>query len=178
MSRGDYRLDYPVDTVGDTWYQRFTRLTTERIHMVPASPHSRQTVNGGFTLIEILVVIVIVGLLASIVAPNIMGKIGGAKSKTARIQVEDLSAAVDLYFLDVGNYPSTDQGLDALITAPEGIDRWDGPYLRKRKIPADPWGHPYQYRSPGEQAAFELWSFGADGNAGGTGEDADVANWE
>jgi general secretion pathway protein G len=133
--------------------------------------------SNGFSLIELLVVIVILGLIASIVAPNLMGKVGGAKAKTSRVQIEDLAAALELYYLDVGNYPSTEAGLAALIAAPENLKEWSGPYLRKNRIPVDPWGSQYHYKVPGEFAPFEIWSFGADKKPGGEGSDADIESW-
>ena len=134
--------------------------------------------SAGFSLIEMLVVVVILGLIASIVAPNMLGKIADAKSKTARVQIEDLAAAVELYFLDTGSYPTSDAGLDALIIAPAEVSQWDGPYLKKKRIPDDPWGQPYLYRSPGEFAPFEIWSLGADQKVGGDGDNADVESWQ
>ena len=135
-----------------------------------------------FTLIELLVVIVVLGTLATLVTPNIFRHVGAANETTARTQIEMLSAALDAYRLDSGRYPTTQQGLDALWTEPAADPRpfnWRGPYVRK-PVPADPWGRPYVYRSPGEssRAGFELLSFGADGEEGGTGEDADVASWK
>ena len=134
--------------------------------------------SAGFSLIEMLVVVVLLGLIASIVAPNMLGKIADAKSKTARVQIEDLAAAVELYFLDTGSYPASDVGLDALINAPAEVPQWDGPYLKKKRIPDDPWRRPYLYRSPGEFAPFEIWSLGADQKVGGDGDNADVESWQ
>jgi general secretion pathway protein G len=136
----------------------------------------------GFTLIELLVVIVILGLLAGIVAPQILGRISEAKSETAHTQIEMLSVALDNYRLDNGSYPTTEQGLEALRTAPtrEPVARnWRGPYLRK-DVPLDPWDRPYIYKSPGEQnkGGFDLSSLGRDGQPGGEGEDADVLSWK
>ena len=133
---------------------------------------------GGFSLIEMLVVIVILGLIASIVAPNLLGKVSDAKAKTARVQIEDLAAAVELYFLDIGRYPSTEHGFKALITAPQNETQWGGPYLKKNRIPLDPWGEPYFYRSPGQFAPFEIWSQGADRKTGGEGNNADIESWQ
>lgn len=133
---------------------------------------------AGFSLIEMLVVVVILGLIASIVAPNMLGKIADAKAKTAKVQIEDLAAAVELYFLDTGAYPATDEGLGALIVAPAEVAQWDGPYLKKKRIPDDPWGWPYLYRSPGEFAPFEIWSLGADRKIGGDGDNADIESWQ
>jgi general secretion pathway protein G len=136
----------------------------------------------GFTLIELLVVIVIIGLLAGLVAPQILGRVSEARSETARAQMEMLSVALDSYRLDNGSYPTTEQGLEALRTAPtrEPIPRnWRGPYLRK-EVPLDPWDRPYVYKSPGDQnkQGFDLSSLGRDGQAGGEGEDADVLGWK
>ncbi|MGQ0658442.1 MAG: type II secretion system major pseudopilin GspG [Chromatiales bacterium] len=132
---------------------------------------------GGFTLIELLVVLVILGLLASVVAPNVMSRLGGAKTKTAQLQIHDMGAALDLYALEVGGYPTTEQGLGALVEQPGGVEKWNGPYLKKTTIPKDPWGHDYEYRSPGAHGAYDLYSLGADGSEGGDGENADIASW-
>lgn len=132
----------------------------------------------GFTLIELLVVLVILGLLMSVVGPRVMKYVGGAKTDTARMQIEELSAALDMYHLEVGRYPSQDVGLRALIEQPAGEKRWKGPYLRKSTVPNDPWGNDYVYRFPGQHGPFDLYSFGADGQTGGEGEDADIGSWE
>ena len=134
--------------------------------------------NNGFSLIELLVVLVILGLLASVVAPNVMNKLGGAKSKTARLQIEDLGAALDIYSLETGRYPSTEEGLDALIKNPGNIQNWNGPYLKKNTIPDDPWGNPYHYKHPGDHGAYDLYSLGADNSEGGDKDNADVQSWE
>jgi len=144
------------------------------------TPPDWRTASGprGFTLIELLVVLVILGLLAGLVGPQVMKHVGTSKTKTARLQVEDLSAALDLFHLEVGRYPTSDEGLVGLIAAPQGIDNWNGPYLRKKIIPKDPWGFDYQYRYPGEEGAFDLYSLGADNQLGGEGESQDIASWE
>ena len=131
----------------------------------------------GFTLIELMVVLVILGLLAALVAPKVLNRLGKSKQKIAKTQIEMLSSALDQFKLDTGRYPTTEEGLEALIKNP-GIEGWDGPYLKKRKIPKDPWGRPYIYRCPGEHGEFDLYSLGADGKPGGTGENADVTSWE
>lgn len=133
---------------------------------------------GGFTLIELLVVLVILGLLASIVGPQIMKNVATSKTKTARLQIEEFSVAMDMYQLEVGRYPSSDEGLSALINEPSGVIGWNGPYLRKRVIRKDPWGFDYGYRSPGETGPFELYSLGADNAEGGEDENQDVNSWE
>lgn len=138
----------------------------------------RNPTANGFTLIELLVVLVILGMLAGLVGPRVMKYVGESKSKTARLQIEELAAAIDLYHLDVGNYPSTDQGLQSLIEAPADLLRWRGPYLRKTNIPKDPWGYDYQYRSPGEHGPFDLISLGADNREGGSEENQDINSWE
>jgi general secretion pathway protein G len=132
----------------------------------------------GFTLIELLVVLVILGLLASLVGPRVMKHLGESKTKTAMLQIEQLSSAMDVYRLEVGLYPSSDQGLQALIDKPSGAEQWNGPYLRKKTIRKDPWGNEYRYQSPGENGPFDLYSLGADNNVGGQGEDRDVNSWE
>ena len=131
---------------------------------------------GGFTLLELLVAMVIIGLLASIVAPQYFSQIGKSSTKVARAQIESFGQALDQYRLDVGRYPSTEQGLAALQTAPPNTAQWRGPYL-KRDVPNDPWGRPYQDRHPGQHGEFDLESLGADGQPGGDGEAADVHSW-
>jgi len=133
---------------------------------------------GGFTLIELLVVLVILGLLAGLVGPQIMGHLGTSKTKTAKLQVADLGAALDMYRLDVGRYPNNSEGLEALVTKPGDAANWNGPYLQKKTLPKDPWGYDYQYRFPGEQGAYDLYSLGSDNAEGGEGEAGDVVSWE
>lgn len=132
----------------------------------------------GFTLIELLVVLAILGLLAGLVGPQVMKHLGRAKSDTARLQIEDLGAALDVFHLEIGRYPTTAEGLAALVTAPPDVASWNGPYLRKRKVPEDPWGHPYRYRAPGEHGDFDLYSLGADDAPGGEKNDRDLTSWE
>jgi len=128
----------------------------------------------GFTLLELLVVLVIIGLLAAFVAPRFFSQIGKSEQKVAKAQIEAFAKALDAYRLDVGTYPTSEQGLQVLVTAPGGSDgKWRGPYLEK-KVPNDPWGRPYVYRSPGERAEFDLISYGKDGQPGGTDDNADV----
>jgi general secretion pathway protein G len=134
--------------------------------------------SGGFTLIELLVVLVILGLLAGLVGPQVMKHLGESKTKTAKLQIEDLSAALDMYRLEVGHYPTNEEGLEALVTEPSGVKRWNGPYLKKSVLPQDPWGFDYVYRFPGEHGPYDLYSQGADNADGGEGENADVASWE
>jgi general secretion pathway protein G len=130
----------------------------------------------GFTLLELLVVMVIIGLLAGYVGPRLFSQIGKSETKAAKAQINALESALDQYRLDTGRYPSTEQGLAALVTKPANEARWAGPYLRKN-IPDDPWGKPYLYKQPGERGEFDLFSYGKDGAPGGTGDAADVTNW-
>ena len=142
---------------------------------MPKKDHTPRRRNRGFTLLEILVVLAIIGLIAAIAAPQVFKSLGGAKSDSAKVQIESLSTAIDLYRLEVGKLPPD---LEALIEKPSGEDRWNGPYLRKKVVPMDPWGNPFQYRAPGEFYDFDLYSLGADGAEGGDGENRDVTNWE
>ena len=130
----------------------------------------------GFTLIELLVVMAIIALLAALVGPRLFPKLGKGKQSAAKAQIELLGQALDQFRLDVGRYPTTQEGLNALAANP-GADKWEGPYLKKG-LPADPWDRPYQYQSPGTHGEYDLWSFGRDGQPGGDGEDKDVTSWE
>ncbi len=130
----------------------------------------------GFTLLELLVVMVIIGLLAGYVGPRFFGQIGKSEVKVARAQLDALQKALDQYRIDVGHYPATEQGLLALRERPADESRWAGPYLSKA-VPKDPWGHEYQYKAPGEHGEYDLLSFGHDGRPGGEGEDADLTSW-
>ncbi len=132
--------------------------------------------SAGFTLLELLVVLVILGLLVGYVAPRYFAQVGKSEVKVARAQIRALEDALDQYRLDVGRYPATQVGLAAL-NAEVGEARWQGPYLKKT-LPSDPWGHPYQYQAPGEHGEYDLWSTGRDGQPGGTGEDADITSWQ
>ena len=131
----------------------------------------------GFTLVELLVVLIILGLVASIAGPNVMKYLGTSKSKTAGLQLKEIESSLELYFLDTGKYPSSATGLSALIKNDQSVVGWNGPYFKKAVVPNDPWGNSYVYVFPGEHAAFDLQSQGADGQAGGEGDDRDVTNW-
>jgi general secretion pathway protein G len=133
--------------------------------------HSR-----GFTLLELLVVMVIIGLLAAYVGPKYFSQIGKSEVKTTKAQIVGFEKALQQYRLDVGSYPSTEQGLQALVTKPANVGKWDGPYIEKA-VPMDPWGRPYVYTSPGEHGEVDISSLGRDGRPGGEGLDADIANW-
>jgi general secretion pathway protein G len=129
----------------------------------------------GFTLVELLVVMVIIGLLAALVAPRLFPKLGKGKQAAAKAQIELLGQALDQYRLDVGSYPNTQEGLKALMSNP-GVEKWEGPYLKKN-LPQDPWGKDYLYQSPGTHGEYDLYSYGRDGKPGGEGEDGDLGNW-
>ena len=133
---------------------------------------------SGFTLLELLVVLAILGLLIGLVAPAALRQLGSAKEKIAHQSIERLSSVLDIYKLDVGSYPTTDQGLAALIKRPPGVAYWSGPYLKGTGVPQDPWGHPFVYRSPSQRPGhdYDLYSLGPTGKAGGTGEDAPIYN--
>lgn len=129
---------------------------------------------GGFTLVELLVVLAILGMLAALVGPQVLNQLGGAKSKSAAIQIRDFEQALELYKLDVGRFPQESDGLDALVRKPSNAKGWNGPYLKKDEIPEDPWGNAYEYQVSGSN--IEITSLGADGRQGGSGEDGDVTN--
>lgn len=131
----------------------------------------------GFTLVEILVVITIIGLIMALVGPRVINYLGEAKVKAAKIQIESFGSALDLYYLDAGRYPSSSEGLAALAQRPGGAAAWNGPYLKGGIVPNDPWGHPYLYRSPGEHGVYDIISYGSDGQEGGTGTAADIVSW-
>ncbi|MGH6800546.1 MAG: type II secretion system major pseudopilin GspG [Methylocella sp.] len=132
----------------------------------------------GFTLIEILVVITIIGLLMSLVGPRVLNYLSESKVKAAAIQIQSFANSLDLFYLDLGHYPSTSEGLAALVQRPAGETGWNGPYLQKGYVPTDPWGHPYSYRSPSEHGPYEIVSLGSSGKEGGTGTAVAIKSWE
>ena len=136
---------------------------------------NRPALLNGFTLLELLVVLAILGLIATFAAPQVLKWLSGAKSDSAQIQIEALGTGIDLYRLEVGSYPPT---LEALVSQPPGVDKWNGPYLRKIVVPKDPWGREYIYRGPGEHGPYDLLSYGADGVEGGDGENKDIVSWQ
>lgn len=135
---------------------------------------ARRRREGGFTMIELLVVMVILGLLAALVAPNFFREGAKARVKTAKLQIANISTALDAMALDTGRYPTAQEGLRALIEAPSGMERWDGPYLKK--LPKDPWSNDYVYRGPQGSSSYEILCYGADGSPGGDGDNADLSN--
>jgi general secretion pathway protein G len=147
---------------------------TRRHLSLRLSWHARRP---GFTLVELLVVLVILGLLATVAGPQAMRCLGGAKQDAARLQSQGLATAIDLYRLDLGRYPSREEGLAALVQKPAGQERWNGPYVRKAEQLQDPWGRAWRYRAPGEHGPYDLFSLGADDRPGGAGEDGDVTSW-
>ncbi len=142
----------------------------------PPPANAAGAAQGGFTLIELLVVIVIIGALASLIAPRYFDQVGKSNAKIARAQIVALEKALDQYHLDVGHFPTTEQGLAALTARPQGVEKWGGPYLKKA-VPPDPWGRAFHYKSPGEHGDFDLASWGADGQPGGHGEAQDAVSW-
>jgi general secretion pathway protein G len=133
---------------------------------------------AGFTLVEMLVVLTIIALILGLVGPRVLNYLGESRTKTAKLQIESFGSALDLFYLDTGRYPTTSEGLNALVARPNGTEVWNGPYVKGGKVPADPWGNAYQYRSPVEKAPYEIVSYGADGHEGGAGTAADISNVE
>jgi general secretion pathway protein G len=140
-------------------------------------PRKFRRSQDGFTLIELLVVLVILGLIVAFAAPQVIKYVGSAKSDAAKIQIERLSSVLDLYRLEVGRYPTQEEGLEALIESPSDAETWNGPYVKKADALTDPWRRPYIYQIPGEHGDFDLSSLGADGQEGGEGEDKDLTSW-
>ncbi len=132
---------------------------------------------AGFTLVELLVVLGIIALLAAVVAPQVIRYVGDARVETARVQLKNIESALELFYLDVGQYPTTEQGLDALVLAPAGVEAWHGPYIKLKKGIVDPWGQTFGYKQPGEHGALDVFTLGRDKAAGGEGEDRDIVNW-
>jgi general secretion pathway protein G len=143
--------------------------------MFSSSEHTSRT--AGFTLLELLVVLVILGLLAAVATPQVMKYLSRARTQSAALQIHNLASAIDLYRLDVGRYPSEEEGLPSLVEAPTTTPNWNGPYVKRREMLIDPWGHPYKYRIPGDHGDYDLYSDGADNADGGQGENQDVTSW-
>ncbi len=144
--------------------------------MISGRGRNARRTSAGFTLMELLVVLAILGLLMSLVGPQVLNQLGGAKTKTAAIQIKDLEQSLEMYKLDVGRFPSTSEGLEALVSKPASAAGWNGPYL-KSDVPLDPWKREYQYKAPGEHGEVDIFSYGQNGTPGGEGEDQDVGNW-
>lgn len=142
--------------------------------------HARSCRTQGFTLIELLVVLLILGMIAGLAGPQVMNYLGESKAKAAKLQIEEFGSSLDLYKLDMGRYPDSQEGLQGLVQAPagQGADRWRGPYLKKKNVPKDPWNNPYQYAAPGKHGPYDIVSLGADGREGGEGDNKDIASWE
>jgi len=151
-----------------------SRASPCQLAPAPESRHRRD--ERGFTLIELLVVVIILGLLAALVGPRLLGRVGQSKTAAARVQIELLGAALDQFKLDVGRYPATQEGLQALQVSPGNAPGWAGPYLKK-DVPRDPWGTPYQYKSSGDHGEYDLFTYGADQTPGGEGENTDITSW-
>jgi general secretion pathway protein G len=139
--------------------------------------HKTRRNERGFTLVEVLVVITIIALMMGLVGPRVLNYLTESKTKAAKIQIESFSAALDLFFIDAGRYPTSSEGLTALLQRPGSATGWSGPYLRANALPNDPWGRPYVYRSPGQHGSFDIISYGADGQEGGTGAGVDITSW-
>lgn len=138
----------------------------------------RMLKTGGFTLLELLIVMIIIGLLAALIGPKMIGRVGESRQTVAKQQIEGFSSALEMYKLDTAKYPTQEQGLEALIAQPQGVINWKGSYLKKKLIPKDPWGNNYIYTYPGEHGDYDIISHGADGKSGGDDEDKDVLSWE
>jgi general secretion pathway protein G len=148
-------------------------LTHDRsAHQRDGRMHERQS---GFTLVEMLVVITIIGLIMGLIGPRVLNYLSESKVKAAKIQLESFASALDLYYLDAGRYPSTAEGLEALVKRTPGVPAWNGPYLRGGNVPNDPWSHTYLYRSPGEHGPYDIMSYGSDGQEGGSGTATDIS---
>jgi len=135
----------------------------------------KDTGEAGFTLVEMLVVITIIGLIMGLIGPRVLNYLNESKVKTARIQLQSFSSALDLFYLDAGRYPSTAEGLSALVQRTPGVAAWNGPYLKGGNVPNDPWNHPYVYRAPGDRGPYDIISYGSDGQEGGSGLAADIS---
>jgi general secretion pathway protein G len=146
--------------------------------LVEKTMTEKRRAQEGFTLIELIVVLVILGMLAAMVGPKVYNYLAQGKQKIAVMQIKELEGSLQMFAFDVGRFPTTSEGLDALVHNPGNLEAWKGPYLNKTTLPMDPWGKPYQYRCPGEHGDFDLFSYGPDGVEGGEGENADIVSWK
>jgi general secretion pathway protein G len=146
-------------------------------HIEAAKPRNRvYSSRAGFSLIEMLVVLVIIGLIMGLVGPRVLNYLTDSRIKAARLQIESFNNSLDLFFMDAGRYPNAKEGLSALVRRPAGLDTWNGPYLKGGSVPNDPWGNPYVYRAPGSHGPYDIVSYGSDGREGGDGAGADITN--
>ena len=159
------------------WSGRIRRIVVGSADHRRAATENRRHDPGvqGFTLVEMLVVITIIGLIMALVGPRVLGYLGESKVKAAKIQLQSFSSALDLFYLDAGRFPSSSEGLAALVQRTPGVAAWNGPYLKGGAVPSDPWNHPYIYRSPGERGPYDIMSYGSDGQEGGSGLAADIS---
>ena len=149
------------------WCRLLARRSLPRKQIVTRLQHTKYRTQTGFTLVEMLVVLVIIGLVMGLVGPRVLNSLTDARAKTAKLQIELLGSSLDLFYLDVGRYPASNEGLQALVQAPGRVSTWNGPYLKGGTVPLDPWGQPYTYRSPATQAPYEIISLGPNGRQGG-----------
>lgn len=152
--------------------------SSAKAHRARSARERAERKDAGFTLVEMLVVITIIGLIMGLVGPRVLNYLAESKVKAARIQIESLASSLDLYYLDLGRYPSTAEGLAALTQRPGAAAAWNGPYLKNGAVPNDPWGHAYIYHSPSEHGPYEILSYGSDGREGGAGAAGDIKSWE
>jgi len=152
-------------------------MIPSRIHAWRRLAQQRRAGEGGFTLVELLVVLAILGIIVALVTPAALHYLARAKTEAAHIQIQSLSNALDLYRLDMSRYPTEQEGLQALVAAPAGLTNWNGPYIKQKTVPMDPWGRPYHYKIPGDHGDYDLYTLGAGNAPGGTGENQTVGNW-